>query len=280
MTSPPADERSAVTATPPPAPVRIHHGVLRCSLSTREAGGSLNAVAVKDATTALAALGTEGHGIGAVLLTSDGPNFCTGGDIREFARASEDRAAHVLAMAQEFHQFVRALRRTPVPVVAAVSGWAAGAGMSIACLADIIVVGPATRFRPAYPSIGFSPDGGLSWTLPRLIGASWASDVLITDRVLTGEEALATGLATRVVPDDRVRDEGEALAARLAQGPTGAYATVKKLLRDAPHQDLPTHLDHEAASIAASAEAPEGRAGVEAFLSRRASKTGGDRSTA
>jgi 2-(1,2-epoxy-1,2-dihydrophenyl)acetyl-CoA isomerase len=235
-------------------------------IATAAAGNTLDGDLLREAMTALRAVGP---GTGSVLLTSDGPNFCTGGNVKHFGGA-DDRPAFVGAMAGELHEFIRALVSAPVPVVADVRGWAAGAGMSIVCAADIAVGGPGTRFRAAYPGIGYSPDGGMSWTLQRAVGAARARDLILTDGVLTGEEAYRAGLLSRLVPDAEVRSEAEALAATLAAGPTSSLARAKRLLWDAPDRGLSEHLDAEAEAIAACADSPAGREGVAAFLERRA----------
>jgi 2-(1,2-epoxy-1,2-dihydrophenyl)acetyl-CoA isomerase len=157
-----------------------------------------------------------------------------------------------------------------VPVVAAVHGWAAGAGMSVALAADVAVAGTSTRLRPAYPAIGLTPDGGMTWTLPRAVGAARARHILLTDRVLSADEALALGLVAMVVPDEAVAAEAQRLAERLADGPVGALGRVKRLLLESPDRDLCTQLDAEAAAIAESAADAEGREGVAAFSERRA----------
>jgi 2-(1,2-epoxy-1,2-dihydrophenyl)acetyl-CoA isomerase len=240
--------------------------VLRCVIATAAAGNTLDGDLLRGATAALRALGPE---TGSVLLTGDGANFCTGGNVTAFAGA-DDRRGFVGAMARELHDFIRALVAAPVPVVAGVHGWAAGAGMSIACAADIAVGGPGTRFRPAYPGIGYSPDGGMSWTLQRAVGAARARDLILTDSVLTGEEAYRAGLLSRLVPDPDIQAEAERLAAELAAGPTSSLARTKRLLWDAPDRGLSEHLDAEAASIADCADSPAGREGVAAFTERRA----------
>jgi 2-(1,2-epoxy-1,2-dihydrophenyl)acetyl-CoA isomerase len=240
--------------------------VLRCVIATAAAGNTLDGELLGEATAALRALGPE---TGSVLLTSDGPNFCTGGNVKHFAGA-DDRRGLVGAMARELHDFVRALVSAPVPVVADVRGWAAGAGMSIACAADLAVGGPGTKFRAAYPGIGYSPDGGMSWTLQRAVGAARARDLILTDSVLTGEDAYRAGLLARLVPDADVRAEAERLAADLAAGPTTSLARSKRLLWDAPGRGLSEHLDAEAESIADCADSPAGREGVTAFTERRA----------
>ncbi|HEY0486901.1 MAG TPA: enoyl-CoA hydratase-related protein [Mycobacteriales bacterium] len=240
--------------------------VLRLTVATAAAGTSLDGGAVR---AGIAALADRGPAVGAVLLVGEGPNFCTGGDITSFAAAG-DRHAAVHAMARELHDLVRALVTAPVPVVAAVHGWAAGAGMSLACAADIVVGGPSTRFRPAYASIGFSPDGGMSWTLPRAIGAARARDLVLTDGVLTGEEAYRAGLLSRLVPDEQVREEAERVAEGLSRGPRASLARTKRLLWEGHDRGLAAQLDAEADAVADSADGPEGREGVAAFTERRA----------
>ena len=239
--------------------------VLRCVISTAGRGASLNAVAMADAADALSRLGPE---TGAVLLVGEGPNFCTGGDVGAFGAAA-DPGTFVKELATDFHAFQRALGAAAVPVVAAVHGWAAGAAMSIACVADIVIAGRGARFRLAYPGIGFSPDGGMSWTLPRIVGAARARHILLTDRVLDATVALALGLVAAVVPDDQVAAEAERVAAQLADGPTVALGRIKRLIAQGAGRDLDPHLDVEAEQIAASAAGLEGREGVRAFRERR-----------
>lgn len=247
--------------------VRRDGRVLELVIATKDRGSSLDGDAVREATAALKDLFRD-YSAGCVLLTGDGPNFCTGGDVRAFAAAA-DRGGYVGAAAREFHDLIRAIARTQVPVVAAVHGWAAGAGMSLVCACDIAIGGPGTRLRPGYPSIGFSPDGGMSWTLPRIVGIARARDILLTDRVLTGDEALAAGLLSRLVPDEQIAAEARAIAATLADGPAGAYRRIKRLLATAGHAHLNEQLAAEAESIAACADSPDGRAGVDAFVARR-----------
>lgn len=197
------------------APALTREGrVLRCRISTGR-HGTLDGPAVAEVAEALLAL--DPAETGAVLVHGDGENFCTGGDVRAFAGA-EDRYAYVHSLADTFHSMLRPLAASPVPTVAAVAGWAAGAGMSIALACDLAVGGISTRMRPAYPGIGFSPDGGMTWTLPRLIGAARARRVLLTDEVLEAETLAELGLLASVVDDDRVADEAAAVAHRLAQG--------------------------------------------------------------
>ncbi|MBE3008761.1 enoyl-CoA hydratase/isomerase family protein [Microbispora sp. NEAU-D428] len=246
--------------------IRFDNGLLRCVISTRSAGCSLNHAMMTRFASTIRSLGTDA---GAILLIGQGENFCTGGNVKAFASA-DDPAAVVGGFAAEFHDFLMALVEAPAPVVAGVQGWAAGAGMSLACAADVVVGGPSTRFRAAYSSLGYSPDGGLSWTLQRSVGFNRARDLILTDTVLTGEQAFRIGLLTRVVPDFEVADHALAVATSLAAGPTGSHARIKRLLWEAPERTFAEHLDAEAAAVAECADSPAGREGVAAFAQRRA----------
>jgi 2-(1,2-epoxy-1,2-dihydrophenyl)acetyl-CoA isomerase len=243
---------------------------LRCVIATSAAGNSLDGARMATATALLQAI-ADGwtNAVGAVLLVSEGRNFCTGGNVKGFG-AAENPGAHITTSARRLHEFILAITCAPVPVIGAVHGWAAGAGMSIACACDIVVGGPGTKFRPAYPAIGFSPDGGMSWTLPRVIGLNRARDLLLTDGVLGGEDAERLGLISRLVPDDRIAAEAELLAEQLALGPTGSLGRIKRLVRESAERGLADHLAHEARAIGESAASEAGREGVRAFVERRA----------
>jgi 2-(1,2-epoxy-1,2-dihydrophenyl)acetyl-CoA isomerase len=206
--------------------------------------------------------------VGAALMVSDGASFCTGGDVRAFA-AAEDRGAYVRALAEAFHGMVTAIATCAVPVVAAVPGWAAGAGMSVVCAVDLAVAGRSTKLRPAYPGIGFSPDGGMSWTLPRLVGSGHARRILLTDEVLDADTAAALGIIAKVVDDGDVLVEAERLATRLADGPTVAFGRIKALLAASLDATLSEQLVAEERAISASAAGPEGAEGLLAFVEKR-----------
>lgn len=245
--------------------------VLRCRISTGR-HGTLDGEAMQEITAALADVHgqdpADPDGVGAVLLHGDGENFCTGGDVRAFAGAP-DRHAYVHALAETFHAMLLPLASSPVPTVAAVRGWAAGAGMSVVLACDIAVGGTSTRLRPAYPAIGFSPDGGMTWTLPRLVGAARARRILLTDEVLDADALVELGLLASVVDDDAVAEEAAAVAHRLAQGPTGALGRIRGLLDRTWDSDLAGQLAAEADSIATCAAGPEGAEGLAAFAEKR-----------
>jgi len=252
--------------------VSLDEGVLTLPISLEGKGNALDSDAVDQAGAALAALLDGELDARAVLLVGLGKNFCAGGNVAGFASA-DDRSAHVHELADRLHRVVRQLDEVAVPVVAAVAGWAAGAGLSLALNADFSVGGADTRLLAAYPGIGLSPDGGMSWRLPRAIGQAAARAFILGNEPMDGERAYALGMITTFVDGD-VREAARALAVRLAAGPSESYAAVKSLLRASEDSDLSSHLDAERDSIARLATSPDGIEGVDAFVAKRAPQFG------
>lgn len=204
-----------------------------------------------------------------VVLTGSGKFFCVGGDIDAFSAAGEDAEAAVGALAHSFHAGIHRLATMEKPLVTAINGPAAGAGLSLAILGDIALAAASAHFTSAYSAVGLTPDGGASWWLPRLIGMRRAQEMILTNRRIGAEEAAQFGLVTRVVTDDALRAEASTVASALAQGPIRALARCRALLMESATADLSAQLEREAASIAESAGAAEGREGVAAFLAKR-----------
>jgi 2-(1,2-epoxy-1,2-dihydrophenyl)acetyl-CoA isomerase len=204
-----------------------------------------------------------------VVLRSEGRNFCVGGDLQYFA-GIDDIESEMLGLATDFHAGIDALRALDAPVVAGVQGAAAGGGLALACACDIVLAAESARFTMAYTAAGLSVDGGSSWFLPRLVGWRIATELILTNRVLSAAEAAAAGIVTTVVADEALPSELEVMAARLATGPTRAFGSVKRLLQSSATASLQEQLDAEAREIAANAARVDGREGVSAFLARRA----------
>ena len=203
-----------------------------------------------------------------LLLDAAGPRFCVGGDVRGFG-AAVDPGTFIGQLARDWHQAVRALLALDVPVIAAVHGAVAGAGVGLLGACDIVVCARSTTIRPAYLGIGLSPDGGTSWALTHALGLSRALDLVLTDRALTAAQAHEAGLVARLEEDEALADTALALARQLADGPVRAMVRSRALLRAAATAPLDAHLDDEARQIAESADVAEGREGVAAFLGRR-----------
>jgi 2-(1,2-epoxy-1,2-dihydrophenyl)acetyl-CoA isomerase len=246
----------------------VRDGVARITINRPEAANSLNAEAFQDFMHAVLRCDAD-PAIRAVLITGQGRMFCTGGDLKSFAAQGDRLPAHLKEMTTYFHAAISRMTRMDAPVVAAVNGAAAGAGMSLACACDLVLAGESARFTMAYTRAGLTPDGSSTYFLPRLVGLRRALELTLTNRTLTAAEAQEWGIVTRVVPDAALMDEAQALAAQLAAGPTRALGAAKRLLQSGWAESLETQMEHEAQTIAAMAGTADGREGIDAFLEKR-----------
>lgn len=204
-----------------------------------------------------------------VLLKSKGKIFCAGGDLAEFQRERGERAATLQSLASQFHEAERLLLELDVPLICAVQGAAAGAGLTLALLGDIVIASEEAKFVPGFATLGVSADGGSTWLLPRLIGQRRAAEWLLTGRVLSANEAAGWGLVSEVCSASELVDRSMVLAKRLASGPTPAFGSIKRLVRQSLESSFTDQTRCEALAIAHHAETPNGEEGVQAFLERR-----------
>lgn len=204
-----------------------------------------------------------------VVLTGTGKAFSAGGDVELMDSFREDGAGEFLDFTIRLHAFIATLARAPKPVVAAVNGVAAGAGFSMVLACDVAVAASSARFTLGYQNIGLSPDGGMTFFLARTLGTRRAMEMTLFSKVLSAEEAAAWGLVQKVFPDPDFPGGVEALASRLAAGPTLAYARAKELYRRALSQPLETQLEEERQAIARSGATRDFREGIRAFLEKR-----------
>jgi 2-(1,2-epoxy-1,2-dihydrophenyl)acetyl-CoA isomerase len=208
------------------------------------------------------------RGVRAVVLTGAGRAFCVGQDLREHvdALAGPDPLSTV---AEHYNPLVTALAGLDRPVIAAVRGMAAGAGASLALLADMRVGGPRTAFLMAFANVGLAADTGASWTLPRIVGHAKATELLMLAEPVASAEALRLGLLTRLVDDDEsVLPAARELAARLASGPTVAYGQIKRELAAASTSTLAAALEVEARAQATSGATADHRNSTAAFVQK------------
>lgn len=207
----------------------------------------------------------------AVLLTGTGRAFCVGQDLREHVAALDELTPEELwsTVADHYTPIATGLATMPKPVVAAVNGVAAGAGASMAFACDVRVLADTATFNTAFAAIGLSCDTGVSWTLPRLVGHARALDLLYNPRSVDAAEAERLGLANKVVPADLLAEEAEALARRLAAGPTLAYAAIKQALAYSATHDLAESLVNEGEQMARTGASQDHRNAVAAFVAKR-----------
>lgn len=204
-----------------------------------------------------------------VVLTGQGKLFCGGGDIGAFAEAGEKVQAVLNVLAGTLHMAVTRFMRMPKPLLVLTNGPAAGAGLSLALSGDIVVASRSAHFTAAYGLVGLTPDGGMTWLLPRFIGLRRAQEMIVTNRRVPSEEAVSIGLVTRVVDDADLAEVGAQLAAELASSATAAIGGARALLLESSSTALEAQLEREVRSITAAGGTAECREGVSAFLSRR-----------
>jgi len=212
-------------------------------------------------------------GVRCVVIRGAGRHFMAGGDIRHFAsrldREPDRRGEEFTALIGRLHATIEALHRMPQPIIASVHGAVAGFGLSLMCACDLALAADDAYFSAAYRNLGLTPDGGLSYALPRAVGSKKAMEIVLLGERFGAEEALRWGLVNRVVPLADLARETAAFAAALAEGPAMATRNAKRLLRQSSSQPLSVQLDAEAKSFGACAATADFVEGVRAFLEKR-----------
>ncbi|MDX6008745.1 enoyl-CoA hydratase/isomerase family protein [Cupriavidus necator] len=204
-----------------------------------------------------------------VILTGTGRLFCAGGDLETFRAAGDQVPGLLSELAGILHLAISRLQRMGKPLVVLVNGPAAGAGLSLAISGDIVLSARSAHFTAAYSAVGLSPDGGLTWNLPRLIGLRKAQEMVVLNKRVPSQQAEDIGLITRAVDDDKLLAEGIELAETLARSATGALGGTRRLLLETYEDGLEAHLEKEARSIAALSAGLEAREGISAFVGKR-----------
>ena len=245
----------------------VRDGVAHLTLDRPDAANAIDLELATDLLDASLTIAAD-RAVRAVLFTGAGARFCGGGDLKAFA-GRDDLPRHLHEVLVPLHAAIANLVRGDPPVVAAVQGSAAGAGIGLMCAADLVLAGASAKFVMAYTGVGLTPDGSSSWFLPRLIGLRRAVELTLTNRVLSAEEAREWGLVTRVVPDDELAAEASALAEQLAAGATRSLGEAKRLLHASLESSFEAHLAREADAIAAASGRADGVEGMAAFVEKR-----------
>ena len=205
-------------------------------------------------------------GVRAVVITGAGRGFCVGQDLTEFREAPGDIGSRLRS---NYHPNIRAIRALEKPVIAAVNGAAAGAGMSLACACDLRIAADSATFVPAFINIGLIPDSGGSYFVTRILGPARAFEWLASGRRLTAAEAHAWGLVSEVVETERLSSRVAELAGQAADLPTRGVGMTKRLLDHAVTATLEEQLEREAQLQAAATQTEDFKEGVAAFLEKR-----------
>lgn len=251
-------------------------GVAAITLNRPDSMNSLN-IETKDALLAAVQHAAADADVRCVVLSGSGRAFCVGQDLQEHADLLESRPLPEVWSTVEKHYSPIALVLATMrkPVVAAVNGVAAGAGMSIAMACDWRVAADSASFNTAFTGVGLSCDTGSSWTLPRLVGRGKALELLLWPRSVTAAEALEIGLVNWVFPADRLADEVADIAHRLAAGPTLAFAAVKEAVEYAASHPLEEALSVEGRLMSRTGSTADHRDAVKSFLAKSKPTFGG-----
>ena len=202
----------------------------------------------------------------AIVLTGAGRGFCVGQDLSEFKESGGDIGARLRG---NYHPTINAIRSLEKPVIAAVNGAAAGAGLSLACSCDLRIASDAATFVPAFVNIALVPDSGSTFFVTRLVGQARAFEWLCSGRRLTAAEAQEWGIVSEVVDADKLLGRAAEVASQLAALPTRAIGMTKRLLDRAPTATLDDQLEWEAQLQAVATQTEDFREGVAAFLEKR-----------
>lgn len=205
----------------------------------------------------------------AVLLKGAGALFMAGGDLRYFKDNLASMEKVVMITARRLNACIQNLMYMPKPVLAAVHGSVAGVGMSLMMACDLVIAAENTKFTMAYSGIGASADGGASFNLPRHVGLKKAMEIILLSEVFDAKTAQSIGLINWVVPDDQLTQQAEKILNRLVQGPTQAYAQIKKLINQYTENDLAKHLELEGESFAKCAVTEDFKEGITSFLQKK-----------
>ncbi len=207
--------------------------------------------------------------VGAVLITSEGGFFCAGGDLNILRSRRDLCEAELRERIEDLHDVIRAIRECPVPVIAAVEGGAAGAGLSLALACDFVIAGENARFTAAYVKAGLVPDGGLTSSLARLVPRALATEMCLLGQAVAATRMQSVGAIYRTVPDGQTEAEAHALADVICMGPAAAQTEIKKLVATAYDTQEAAQMNNERDAMARAIGGSEAAEGIAAFLEKR-----------
>jgi 2-(1,2-epoxy-1,2-dihydrophenyl)acetyl-CoA isomerase len=244
--------------------VEVGDGVATVVLNRPESLNALNATMRRELLAAFKSLGRD-DSVRAVVLTGEGRGFCSGADLR----AGDEERDFRRVLRTQYNPLVRAIRDLPKPVIAAVNGVAAGAGVSLALACDLVYASEEARFIQAFARIGLVPDSGSTRTLVRALGRHRAAQLIFTGEPLPAAEAHAAGLVNAVVPADALASTVHEAAAKLAAGPTLAIGYAKRLINQAEDATLDESMGFEASLQSVAGRTEDHAEGVAAFGEKR-----------
>ena len=257
--------------------VEVDGSVVVITLNNPQSLNALDAQMSNELRTAIRYVSELDHGFRCLVLTGAGRGFCSGGNVimmdkNRQARKAREPDIQDLTLGTHHHYVLKKMRALPFPVITAVNGPAAGLGFSYALSGDMIVASKSAFFLAAFRRIGVSPDGGLSWMLPRMIGWARAKEIIMMGSRLPADQALEWGLINRVYDDDGFMDEVMQLAHEIANGPTVALGISRRLAWDSWDHSYEQQLDLEERLQRMSSATEDATEGGRAMVEKRDAK--------
>lgn len=245
-----------------------HTGVATLTFNRPEVLNAINTAMAEAFLEAVRSLG-EQPGLRCIVITGAGRAFMAGGDVASMAGTAEHAQNVINSLLVPLNEAILLLRSMNAPIIAAVKGAAAGAGLSLTLMADIIVAEDHAKFLIAYNGIGAVPDCGGTWFLPHKIGSARATEMMVLGRTLNAIEAKQLGLVSEVSPAETFDVVLAAIVNRIAKGPTHAFGGFRRLVDSAMGSPLDIHLEAERQAFLKIAETADFAEGVSAFIAKR-----------
>jgi len=250
------------------------------TLCRPDAMNTLNREMIDSLVAHSAAVAADGS-VRCVVIAGAGAHFMAGGDLREFAgqltQPASERERYFTAMVEYVHTAIENIQRMPHPVIAQVQGAVAGFGLSLMCACDLAIASESAYFTSAYRNIGLTPDGGATYSLPRLVGTRKAMEIVLLGERFDAQEGLRLGLVNRVVREGELASTVQSWAHKLASGPVLAARNAKRLIHASSEATLATQLQAEAISFGRCAATNDFSEGLQSFLAKRVPRFGKDR---
>ncbi|MGB8366400.1 MAG: enoyl-CoA hydratase/isomerase [Rhizomicrobium sp.] len=252
--------------------VTAHGSVAALTMNHPEVMNAASIAMVNGLSAALDHIEAPDSGFRAIILTGEGRGFCSGANLSELAADASALQDAGAVLEAAYHPLLRRLRNLKMPLITAVNGAAAGIGMSLALMGDLILAARSAYFLQAFARIGLVPDGGSTWILPRLVGLARARELSLLAEKLPAATAFEWGLINRVYDDASLSHEALAFATRLAEGPTQTLSLVRRLYWASPHNSFEEQIDLERQSQRLASQTDDFVEGVNAFLEKRPAK--------
>jgi 2-(1,2-epoxy-1,2-dihydrophenyl)acetyl-CoA isomerase len=243
-------------------------GVATITLDRPSCGNAINLALARDLKRAMQSCERDGD-VRAVVIRGRGRLFCTGGDLVEIREQGDRAPDYVRQLLSHLHEALNLIATIRVPVVAAVNGTAAGAGLALACACDLTMALDSAKFVMAYTKVGLTPDGSSTWFLPRIIGLKRSLELALTNRAVSAAEARDWGLVNDVLTEREFEPQVTALATQLASGATHAFGQAKRLLRTSHVESLSAQMEAEAEALCAALLGAEAKLGLDRFVRDR-----------